>query len=453
MEKKRNFVNLNVNPCKMCMPMGGSIAFKGIENCMVMMHGSQGCSTYIRRHMATHYNEPVDIASSSLNEKGTVYGGANNLKQGLKNIIKMYTPKMIGIVTTCLAETIGEDIQRIVEEFKVEENIKDVEFVAVSTPGYGGSQFEGYYIALRRTLEQLVKDAKPSDKVNVIVGNMTPGDIREIRSIIETFNIPYTLFPDISNTLDSPYLERYKRIPEGGTSIDEIEGMGGAIATIEMGMMVSEEFSPGKYLEQKFGVPLYKCPLPIGLENTDEFVELLSKISRKPTPLSLQQDRGRMLDGMIDSHKYNAEGRAVIFGEPELVYSVTKLCLENGVFPALIATGANTSKLSELLASDFIHYEEKSVIIEDTDFDTIMKYIEKVKPNIAIGSSDGRCITERYGIPLVRVGFPVHDRVGGQRQVFVGYKGSIRFLDDITNTLLEIKHDGYRKEMFERYFG
>ena len=437
----------------MCMPMGGSIAFKGIENCMVMMHGSQGCSTYIRRHMATHYNEPVDIASSSLNEKGTVYGGANNLKQGLKNIIKMYTPKMIGIVTTCLAETIGEDIQRIVEEFKVEENIKDVEFVAVSTPGYGGSQFEGYYIALRRTLEQLVKDAKPSDKVNVIVGNMTPGDIREIRSIIETFNIPYTLFPDISNTLDSPYLERYKRIPEGGTSIDEIEGMGGAIATIEMGMMVSEEFSPGKYLEQKFGVPLYKCPLPIGLENTDEFVELLSKISRKPTPLSLQQDRGRMLDGMIDSHKYNAEGRAVIFGEPELVYSVTKLCLENGVFPALIATGANTSKLSELLASDFIHYEEKSVIIEDTDFDTIMKYIEKVKPNIAIGSSDGRCITERYGIPLVRVGFPVHDRVGGQRQVFVGYKGSIRFLDDITNTLLEIKHDGYRKEMFERYFG
>ena len=110
----KNFVNLNVNPCNMCMPMGSAGVFKGIESTMVLMHGSQGCSTYIRRHIATHYNEPVDIASSSLNEKGTVYGGSDNLKKALRNVIKLYGPKVIGVTTTCLAETIGEDIQRII---------------------------------------------------------------------------------------------------------------------------------------------------------------------------------------------------------------------------------------------------------------------------------------------------------------------------------------------------
>ena len=61
-------VNLNTNPCKMCMPMGAATAFYGIKDCITILHGSQGCATYIRRHMATHYNEPVDIASSSLTE-------------------------------------------------------------------------------------------------------------------------------------------------------------------------------------------------------------------------------------------------------------------------------------------------------------------------------------------------------------------------------------------------
>jgi nitrogenase molybdenum-iron protein NifN len=63
--------------------------------------------------MTGHYNEPVDIGSSSLSEEGTVYGGEKNLKKGLSNIIKVYNPDKIGVATTCLAETIGEDIKRM----------------------------------------------------------------------------------------------------------------------------------------------------------------------------------------------------------------------------------------------------------------------------------------------------------------------------------------------------
>jgi len=99
------------------MPMGGILPFKGVEGGMVLLHGSQGCATYMRRHMAEHFNEPVDVASSSLNEKGTVYGGEASLKQGLDNLIKLYNPGIIGVLTTCLAETIGEDTARITAEY------------------------------------------------------------------------------------------------------------------------------------------------------------------------------------------------------------------------------------------------------------------------------------------------------------------------------------------------
>lgn len=70
-----NVTELNVNPCKCCTPLGAVTALYGIKKCMSILHGSQGCSTYIRRHMATHYNEPIDIASSSMTEQGTVLEG------------------------------------------------------------------------------------------------------------------------------------------------------------------------------------------------------------------------------------------------------------------------------------------------------------------------------------------------------------------------------------------
>jgi nitrogenase molybdenum-iron protein NifN len=99
-----------VNPCKACAPLGASLAMKGIRQSMCILHGSQGCATYIRRFFIGHFREPVDIASSSFDESTAVFGGRDNLIAGIRNIIEMYDPEVIGIATSCLSETIGEDI-------------------------------------------------------------------------------------------------------------------------------------------------------------------------------------------------------------------------------------------------------------------------------------------------------------------------------------------------------
>lgn len=451
LKQHRNFVHLTANPCKMCMPMGASLAFKGIENCMILLHGSQGCSTYIRRHISAHYNEPVDIASSSLTESGTVYGGADNLKKGLNNLLRLYQPKCIGVITTCLAETIGEDIERITREY-LDEYEYDVDLVPVHTPGYGASQYEGYYFALRKIVEYYVKGKKYNNKINIIVSDLSPGDVRELKRILNLFKINYIMLPDISDTLDSPFAKEYNKIPSGGTKLEEIEEMGGSQATIELGKLVADEYSPGVYLENAFNVPLYRCPIPIGLENTDLLYNILSELSGNPIPDELLLERGRMLDAMIDSHKYNGRGVAAIFGTPEIIYSVSSLCMENGIQPRIVATGSKLKQLSEILENKISTGGYDSLVLDDTDFLTIEKQIDKKGINILIGHSDGKFIMEKKNIPLIRIGFPVHDHVGAQRRVNIGYQGSLRLLDDITNALLDELHHSYRKNMLETYF-
>ncbi|MDE4542122.1 nitrogenase component 1 [Thermoanaerobacterium sp. R66] len=443
------YKSVNENPCNMCMPLGGIIAFRGIEKSMVLLHGSQGCATYMRRHIAEHYHEPIDVASSSLNEKGTVYGGEKNLIKALDNVIKVYNPNCIGILTTCLAETIGEDIDRIKSEYKASRNIS-IPIITSPTPGYGGTHSEGFVKTSYRIVEELSTDKEKHDRINVIVPNISTADLREIKRLLELMKIPYILFPDYSDTLDSPFNFPYKKIPDGGTKISDIISMGGSIATIEIG--INYEETPGKYLQDRFNVPLYKVPIPIGLRNTDAFLKLLNEITGNPIPKSIEMERGRLLDGMIDSHKYNFEGRCTIFGDPEMVYSVFTTCMENGIHPLLIATGSRAQRLKELIASEDNSLNDDITIIDETDFSHILKLSEEKEVNIAIGPSDGKYLTEKGGIPLVRMGFPILDRVGGQRILSVGYTGTLNFLDMITNTLLENKYKTYRKDMYEKYY-
>ncbi|ABO51319.1 Nitrogenase [Desulforamulus reducens MI-1] len=446
-----NFRDVNENPCNMCMPMGGILVLKGLEHCMVIIHGSQGCATYMRRHMAEHFNEPVDVASSSLNEKGTIYGGEQNLKKGLDNIIKAYQPKVIGILTTCLAETIGEDIGRISQEYLTERDYGDLTVITVNTPGYGGTHSEGYWLTLKKIVAKLARKTETHNKINVIVPNISPADIREIKRVLQLMQMEYILLPDFSDTMDRPYERPYKKMPEGGTKLADIAAMGGAVATIQLGLTVDDSMSPGKYLEKEFGVPLYNLPLPMGIENTDLFMNVLQELSGNPLPTCLEQERGRLLDCMIDSHKYNGQGRSVIYGEPENVYGVVKTCIENGIHPVVVATGSKNLKLAQLLDECLANAPIECTVLTETDFTTI-RLKSRGKANIAIGSSDGKYLTEREGIPLVRYGFPILDRTGGQRLLSICYAGTTMFLDRVTNTLLENKHKNYRDSMYQMFY-
>jgi len=455
--KVEALVNLNVNPCKMCMPLGAATAFYGIKRCMTILHGSQGCATYIRRHMATHYNEPVDIASSSLTEQGTVYGGEENLKKGLQNLIELYQPSVIGVATTCLAETIGEDIERIIENYKEENELtKDITIIPVHTAGYGGSQYEGYFKTLYSIVSHVKMNPKKNNKINVITSILSPADTRYLKEVFELFGLDVILLPDLSDNLDSGFKETYERLPESGTDIEEIANMAGARYTIEL-CNLEQYKSPAQFLYDTYHVPYARINLPVGVRDVDTLYKKLSELAQIEIPSKLVLAKRRYLDAMIDSHKYNAGGRAAIFGEPDFVISATRLCAENGIVPLIVASGsaneAIKSKLEEDVKESNARIFQKEYYIEpDSDFKHIEELAEKLRVNLFIGNSDGRRMEENLNVPLIRRGFPIHDRVGGQRLRMLGYEGSLQLLDEITNALLSMTQNHFRKDLLDSYY-
>ena len=228
------------NACKLCKPLGACLAFRGIEGAVPYLHGSQGCATYMRRYIISHFREPMDIASSSLGEKHAVYGGGPNLRLGIRNVMAKYRADLIGIATTCLTETIGDDVPGIVSELKRDfPNLPDSDripsLVTVSTPSYSGTHMEGFHAAVEAVVRQLACECPWHEAIGVLPGFVSPADTRYLREILSDFGLDATIVPDISLSLDGPALEDYENVPRGGTPVRQIKSLGGAAAVIELG--------------------------------------------------------------------------------------------------------------------------------------------------------------------------------------------------------------------------
>jgi hypothetical protein len=70
---------------------------------------------YYRSHFSRHFKEPTSCVSSSMTEDAAVFGGLNNMIDGLANTYNLYKPDMIAVSTTCMAEVIGDDLDAFIK--------------------------------------------------------------------------------------------------------------------------------------------------------------------------------------------------------------------------------------------------------------------------------------------------------------------------------------------------
>lgn len=432
------------NACKLCTPLGACLAFKGVEGAVPFLHGSQGCATYMRRYIISHYREPVDIASSALGEKHAVYGGGPNLKKGILNVMQKYGAKLVGVATTCLTETIGDDVPMILGEFHREFGDLDLpEIVHVSTPSYAGTHMEGFHAAVRAMADQLPDpDAPHHGGLNLFPGFVSPADTRHLRDVCNDFGVEACILPDVSLTMDGPALLDYERIPSGGTPIAAIKAMSGAAASIEFGHSLLAKHSAATVLRDKHGVPAVRLPLPLGLRGSDAFFDAMVEVTGRTLPERHEFDRGRLIDAFVDGHKYIFGQRAVVYGEEDLVAGLVEFLSEIGVQVVLAATGAEKTGLREHIRATCAELGQKMPEVrEGADFQEIASLAEQLEPDLLVGHSKGYKYARKWNIPLVRVGFPIHDRFGGQRVRVLGYQGAQELFDRIVNAVLAKKQD------------
>jgi len=425
---------LRINPCKTCQPVGAMYAALGVAKCMPHSHGSQGCCSYHRMVLSRHFKEPAVASSSSFTEGASVFGGKTNITTSVKNIFEMYNPDIIAVHTTCLSETIGDDLTSFIMDVQIPEGKK---VVHCNTPSYVGSHINGFFNMMMGFMNYLTgKTGMPTGKTAIFPGWVNPGDIRELKRIAKAMKVNTVFFPDQTGVLDAPMTGKYEMYPEGGTPIEEIQNLGDSNALIALGEIISIE--PAELLEKKWKVPFTLIPMPVGVAYTDQYVMALQEQSKHEVPAELEAERGRLIDLMLDSAQYTTGKKVAIFGDPDVVIGLTSLALEMGLIPKYVITGTPKEEFASKIEALFSQYATTGCTVKaNADLFELHQWIKNERVDLLLGSTYGKQIARAEDIPFVRAGFPVIDRYGGPLQPIVGYAGGIRLVEQIVNALLD----------------
>lgn len=437
---------LTINPAKTCQPVGAMYAALGVHNCLPHSHGSQGCCSFHRTVLSRTYKEPAMASTSSFTEGASVFGGGSNVKTAVTNIWKLYDPDIIAIHTTCLSETIGDDLPTYINEMDIPEG-KYV--IHTNTPSYVGSHVTGFSNMVKGFINYLAKNNKTKNgKINVIPGFVSPADMREIKKIFKAMDIPFIILPDTSGVLDAPTTGKFEMYPKGGTTIADIIDTGNSDMTIALGKVASED--PAIALEKKCKVPFKTLNAPIGIDATDNFVFELAKVTGKQIPESLEEERGQLVDLMIDSYQYFNGKKVAIAGDPDLVVSLTEFVISLGMIPKYVLTGTPgeefVRKVNAILAKAGI---EGSRVKALGDLFDMHQWIKNESVDLIIGNSYCKYIAREENIPHVRFGFPILDRYGHYYCPDFGYAGGIRLVEKISNAILDKIERECSEEDFE----
>ena len=148
-----------------------------------------------------------------------------------------------------------------------------------------------------------------------------------------------------------------------------------------------------------------------------------------------------MVDAYVDAHKYVFGKKAVVYGEEDFLVGMAAFLDEIGIELALVASGGESGILDTEIKKYCPENKDSVQVREGFDFEHIKEWCERNKPDIIIGHSKGYYIARELNIPMVRVGFPIHDRMGGQRIKHLGYSGTQELFDKIVNALIEYKQN------------
>ncbi|EHJ46488.1 nitrogenase molybdenum-iron protein beta chain [Solidesulfovibrio carbinoliphilus subsp. oakridgensis] len=430
---------LTVNPAKTCQPVGAMYAALGVHGCFPHSHGSQGCCAYHRSALTRHYKEPVVAGTSSFTEGSSVFGGQSNLISAIDNIFTLYDPETIAIHTTCLSETIGDDLRQIsqkaIDDGKVPAG---KHIVYANTPSYIGTHVTGYANMVKGIVKGFTKKSgTPNGKVNIIPGFCEPSDMAEFRRIAGQMGVEILMAPDTNGVLNGPLDGHYQMYPKGGATVEEITSMGDSVGTLGLGRWATTDAV--NYLDSEFKVPGKVLGLPIGLKATDRFVNELRLMSGTDVPESINFERGQVVDIISDYSQYFYGKKVTMAGDPDQLLALVEFVITLGMIPAYTVTGTSgkyfDERMKELLKD--VPYDCKFKSGGEADMYLLHQWIKNDPVDLLIGNTYLKYIARDEDTPLVRHGFPILDRVGHQYFPTVGYAGAMRLMEKFLGAIMD----------------
>jgi nitrogenase molybdenum-iron protein beta chain len=269
----------------------------------------------------------------------------------------------------------------------------------------------------------------------------------EIKHIADEMGVKYVMLPDTSDVVNGPMDGKFRMYPKGGTTLDGIKSMGDSMKSIALGR--TGAMAAAKLLDTKCKVPCEILELPIGIKATDAFVDALRVSAGVSVPESLMVERGQYLDVMLDMNQYVSGKKVSLVGDPDMLIGMAAFCAENDMQVLHVVSGTAPGPKFERRIKELCG---EGVIVKSgpqADMFYFHQLVKSNKPDFVFGNTYCKYICRDEDIPLIRIGFPIYDRVGHSYFPVTGYRGGLRLLEKVLDAAMDRQDRDALEEKFE----
>jgi nitrogenase molybdenum-iron protein beta chain len=412
--------------------LGSSQTVQAIHRAVPVFHSGPGCAGRVSGSSSgTGYMATNTFPCSNIGETEVVFGGEEKLREVIANSLKVIDGDLFVVFSGCTTEIVGDDIEQIVGEFRDAE--KPV--IAVSTPGFKGTNYEGHEWVMEALIKQYLSRLPKREKIKGLVNIWGPvpshdpywlGDLRELENLVHELGLtPNIIFGEHRG------MENLDRVPQAEFNLLVSPWIG--LTNVEL-------------LEEMFGTPYLHYPvLPIGAHESSAFLRAVAEFA------GLDMDA---VEAIIAKHEeeyyYYIERSVSIFFENRTAskmfsavtsssraLAVAKFLINDfGLMPNKQYITENVPpEHQERIAGYFrnFNYDIKADVVFSTDGYLIHRQIEEeyyAGPPLIVGSIFEKQIAKKLSGNFVCVSTPFQQKVV-LHSSYVGYHGGLKFLEDL----------------------
>lgn len=253
---------------------GGCVLTAGIQRLMtvrggvILNHAPIGCSSMLYGYREIYNNIPPELGrppidfhwiSSNLTEEDVVFGGEEKLKQAILEAEERYQPEAIFIINSCASGIMGDDVEGVVE--LMQSRIK-ARLVPIHCEGFRSqvpqTAFDAFWHGILKYLANK-SPRKQKNLVNLIAPfSITWGDRQELTRLLGRLGLKVNYVPEFAT------VQELKSVTEAAITVTTCPSYGDYLQ---------------KALYDNYGVPYLRNPVPVGSEQTAEWLRRVAEIT------------------------------------------------------------------------------------------------------------------------------------------------------------------------------
>jgi nitrogenase molybdenum-iron protein beta chain len=422
------------NPRGGCVLAGINSVLGAIDRVCPIYHAGPGCcmqSTASDQgqsgNKSSCFVSSVSIPSSNMLEREVVFGGMKKLETTIQGAIDIIDADAYFVLTGCTAGIIGDDIERVTDQFKEEGH----QVYPIDTPGFAGDSNLGYEVVWNTMIDQVIEDSvnKEENLVNLfgIIPYHDPfwsGNLEEISRLLKKLGLKVNTF----------FTEHQ--------SMEHIRTSSQAALNIILHPWIFK--GPARKFEERFAVPSIRYPgLPIGASDTKRFLLMVGE--------ALNLD-GRLVNQVIEEeddyvYHYLAQSigtlswkRFAVAADAGTALGITKYLANDYSFtPVLVVITEPIFRqedkqriISELTNLEYA--KPPKVVFASDQYEINNVLMEEKDLSLIIGSSNEEEVSSLKEVQFIVAAFPIKDRLIFNR-AYAGYRGSLTLIEDLYDNL------------------